>query len=67
MPKSNYERTKAASLKYHKQMIKKAYFDLNRVNDSDIIDWLDRQPNRQGYLKELIRADIKAKSGQVKE
>jgi len=26
--------------------------------DQDIIDFLDSLPNKQGYIKELIRADL---------
>ena len=33
------------------------YLKLNQVNDKDIIDRLDKQDNKQGYIKELIRAD----------
>ena len=31
---------------------------LNKVTDADIIDVLEAVENRQGYIKELIRADI---------
>lgn len=36
------------------------YFSLkmNRNTDSDIIEWLASKGNKQGYLKDLIRADI---------
>lgn len=32
---------------------------LNKNQDADIIEKLNSVGNRQGYLKELIRADIK--------
>lgn len=32
---------------------------LNKNQDADIIEKLNSVDNRQGYLKELIRADIK--------
>lgn len=37
-----------------------AYFSLkmNRNTDSDIIEWLASKSNKQGYLKDLIRADM---------
>lgn len=35
---------------------------LHRFNDADIIDWLDKQPSKSNYIKELIRADMKVKS-----
>lgn len=31
---------------------------LNRNTDTDILEHLARQANRQGYIKALIRADI---------
>ena len=34
---------------------------LNRNTDSDILAWLAEQPNKQGYIKELIRADMRSK------
>ena len=34
------------------------YMKLNIVEDDDIIQRLDEQKNRQGYIKDLIRADI---------
>lgn len=34
------------------------YIKLNIEDDADIIERLDTQKNRQGYIKELIRTDI---------
>ena len=36
------------------------YLKLNKEKDSDIISWMDSQKNKQGYIKDLIRADIHA-------
>lgn len=36
------------------------YLKLNKEKDSDIISWMDGQKNKQGYIKDLIRADILA-------
>lgn len=33
---------------------------LVNTTDADILAWLDAQPNKQGYIKSLIRADIAA-------
>ena len=38
---------------------------LNKNKDADIIEKLKSVPNRQGYIKQLIRGDI-AKGGDVK-
>ena len=34
------------------------YIKLNVNDDADIIERLDHQKNRQGYIRELIRTDI---------
>lgn len=34
---------------------------LNKKNDSDILEQLEKVGNKQGYVKELIRKDIAAK------
>ena len=34
------------------------YLKLNKEKDSDILERLDSQENKQGYIKDLIRVDI---------
>ena len=34
------------------------YLKLHKVNDKDIIERLDKQSNKQGYIKRLIREDV---------
>lgn len=36
-------------------------FKLNKKTDADIIEYLESIENRQGYLKSVIRADMKKK------
>ena len=36
------------------------HIKLNNITDRDILDELARQPNKQGYIKGLIRAAIDA-------
>ena len=36
---------------------------LNKKTDSDIINKLDSVPNKQGYIKGLVREDIKNEAG----
>ena len=31
---------------------------LNKSTDGDLLAWLEKQPNKQGYIKALIRKDI---------
>ena len=48
-----------ATMKYQKKNIKQMKLDLNRNTDSDIISFLETCENKQGYIKSLIRNDIK--------
>lgn len=53
------EAQKRATAKYNKE--KSMYFTvkLNRAEDQDIIEFLKTLSNRQGYIKGLIRQDMK--------
>lgn len=44
---------------YQRQNITRVVVKLNRRTDADIIAALERQGNKQGYIKSLIRAAIK--------
>ena len=43
---------------YQRTKTRQVALQLNKVHDADILEHLDKQPNRQGYIKALIRADI---------
>lgn len=45
--------------KYHKRAGRQYHLWLHYTNDADIIQRLDSVENKQGYLKALIRYDIK--------
>ena len=45
--------------KYHKRAGKQYHLWFHADNDADIIAWLDKQANKQGAIKQLIRAEIK--------
>jgi cell fate (sporulation/competence/biofilm development) regulator YmcA (YheA/YmcA/DUF963 family) len=47
-----------ASQKYDKANTKQITFKFNLHTDADILEKLDSVPNRQGYIKELVRRDI---------
>lgn len=47
------------AIEHDKLHAKRIYLKLNKDNDADILDWLEQQPNKQGYIKELIRENIK--------
>lgn len=50
---------KAYIMDYQKENVKQIKFTLNKVHDLDIIEYLDGIQNKNGYLKELIRQDMK--------
>ena len=43
---------------YKKKNTIRIAFNLSLIHDADIIDFLKSKNNKQGYLKELIRADM---------
>ena len=47
-----------AQAKYDKDNTVQIKLKLNKKTDADLISWLDDISNKQGYIKELIRADI---------
>lgn len=62
MAQSKQERVQKG-IEYRRKHIKQTKLDLSLDYDADIIEYLDSLPNRQGYIKSLIRADIaRAKS-----
>ena len=44
--------------KYDKANTKQLVLKLNKKTDKDILTHLDALPNKQGYIKELIREDM---------
>lgn len=53
------EAKKAAKAKYDAKTAKYISLKLNQNTDRDLIDHLLKQENVQGYLKRLIREDMK--------
>lgn len=47
-----------ANEKYDKAHTTGVYLKLNKETDKDILEYLASVPNRQGYIKQLIRDDI---------
>lgn len=45
---------------YQKSKMTAYVFRCNNSTDADIIDQLNRQDNKQGYIKRLIREDLKS-------
>ena len=50
-----------ATTKYNAVNTERVYIRLNKKTDADILQYLDSLDNKQGYIKDLIRADIAKK------
>ena len=59
MPYKDKEKMKAYQSRWCKDNTKGIYLKLSKTTDADIINWLADHTNKQGYIKELIRADIR--------
>lgn len=55
------EAEKRAKSKYDAKNATYISLKLNKVTDQDILARLEGIPNKQGYIKELIRKDINEK------
>ena len=55
------EARRAYKAAYDKAMTRPSKFKFNIKTDADIITVMDILPNKQKYIKELIRADLKNK------
>lgn len=51
-----------ANAKYAKANVKRTGVSFYPA-ERDIWEWLSKQPNKQGYIKALIRADMEARRG----
>lgn len=58
MKKSTEAQIRAAA-KYDKNNTRLIQLKLNKKTDADILEFLDAQDNRQGFIKELIRKHMK--------
>ena len=45
--------------KYDAHNTKQIHLKLNLKTDADVLEWIDSKTNIQGYIKELIRKDMK--------
>ena len=59
MEKKTSEALKKAQAKYDAANTAQVHFKLNVKTDADILEHLAKMDNKQGYIKDLIRADIK--------
>lgn len=50
--------------RYAAKAIRRFALNLNRNTDADILEHLEKLDNVQGYIKDLIRSDLKKKAGE---
>lgn len=43
---------------YIKKNMRQFMVKINRVTEPELLEWLESKPNKQGYIKELILADM---------
>ena len=48
-----------AQRRYDAKNTRQVHIKLNLRTDEDVLDKLDSVPSKQGYIKQLIRADLK--------
>ena len=48
-----------AQAKYDSENTRQVHLKLNLRTDGEVLEKLDSVPSKQGYIKELIRADLK--------
>ena len=53
------EAQRAAVKRYKDKNIRQINIDFNKVTDADILNWLDKQPNRSKAVKDALREAIK--------
>lgn len=53
------EAQRRANRKYEAENTRQVHLKLNCRTDKDVLEKLDSVPNKQGYIKNLIRADLK--------
>lgn len=53
------EAMKRAKQKYQQQSVKRVPIEFNRTTEADLIEHLDKQPNKKAYIKGLIQEDMK--------
>lgn len=44
---------------YEKENIRQIRLKINRKTEPELIEWIEQQDNIQGYIKQLIREDMK--------
>lgn len=62
MRKKATNKQKAYQVEFQKNNTTRIRFQLNNEYDADIIEFMNTLPNKNGYLKDLVREDMKKRS-----
>lgn len=62
MRKKATNKQKAYQVEFQKNNTTRIRFQLNNEYDADIIEFMNTLSNKNGYLKELVREDMKKRS-----
>lgn len=47
-----------ANKRYAKKALRQLKIDINRNTEPDLLEWIESQENKAGYIKRLIREDM---------
>ncbi|WP_251178088.1 hypothetical protein [Adlercreutzia agrestimuris] len=47
-----------ANKRYEAKALRKMTIAFNRNTESDLLEWIESQENKAGYIKQLIREDM---------
>lgn len=56
--KGHFDMTFVDEDKTPKKGFKRFEFTMDRITDNDIIEWLEKQPNKGLYIRTLIKKDM---------
>lgn len=59
------ETKKAYDENYQKQNIRQIRLSMNRKTEPEILEWLEKKENIQGYIKKIIKEDMMMKKFEV--
>lgn len=63
MPKKKATiKQKVKIIEYNKRTYKQFKFNVNMETESDLIGYIESLPNKNAYIKDLIRHDMEAKN-----
>ncbi|MBR4623351.1 MAG: hypothetical protein IKO45_04955 [Clostridia bacterium] len=48
----------ARNMEYNKENYRRVMVAFHMIHDVEMLNWIESKPNKQGYIKSLIQADI---------